>query len=250
MAGLTTTFDTHAADPLAAPPPAQAAPLNPGGWSDWLGVVASVGCAIHCAAMPFVIAYLPALGLSFLADEAFHKWMAVGCFGIAIAAFVPGLRSHKRWTPVLVASAGLVMISFAAFGLAGECCPACDATPGQSAAAPAGLCTDAGCTHCAAGDEARPVTLVTGGATANSAEPLGIEAGGPAPLLGQIAPWLTPVGGLILVSAHLLNRRYGCLCGCCSTAGDAGLADDGLADDGLADDGQTGGGTIDREAMQ
>jgi hypothetical protein len=46
-------------------------------WGDWLGMIASIGCAIHCAAMPFVIAYLPALGLSFLADEAFHKWMAL-----------------------------------------------------------------------------------------------------------------------------------------------------------------------------
>ena len=25
------------------------------------------------------------------------------------------------------------------------------------------------------------------------------------------------LGGIVLVSAHLLNRRYGCLCGCCSS---------------------------------
>ncbi|MEM0925351.1 MAG: MerC domain-containing protein, partial [Planctomycetota bacterium] len=41
------------------------------GWSDWIGMIASIGCAIHCAAMPFVIAYLPSLGLSFLSDESF-----------------------------------------------------------------------------------------------------------------------------------------------------------------------------------
>ena len=63
-------------------------------WRDWLGMVASIGCAIHCAAMPFVIAYLPALGLSFLADESFHKWMALVCFLIAIVAFIPGVRKH------------------------------------------------------------------------------------------------------------------------------------------------------------
>ncbi|MEM6364443.1 MAG: MerC domain-containing protein, partial [Planctomycetota bacterium] len=56
---------------------------NDSGWKDFVGVVASIACAIHCAAMPFVIAYLPAMGLSFLADEAFHKWMAVACFAIA-----------------------------------------------------------------------------------------------------------------------------------------------------------------------
>ena len=60
-----------------------------GGWRDWVGVVASFGCAVHCAAMPFVISFLPALGLSFLANEMFHRWMALACFLIAMAAFVP-----------------------------------------------------------------------------------------------------------------------------------------------------------------
>ena len=69
---------------------------GPSAWQDSIGIVASVGCAIHCAAMPFVIAYLPALGLSFLADEAFHQWMALFCFLIAIAAFVPGIRKHEN----------------------------------------------------------------------------------------------------------------------------------------------------------
>jgi hypothetical protein len=71
-------------------------------WSDWAGMVASIGCAIHCAAMPFAIAYLPALGLSFLADQAFHKWMVAGCFAIALAAFIPGVRKHGRLTPKYV----------------------------------------------------------------------------------------------------------------------------------------------------
>ena len=34
-------------------------------------------------------------------------------------------------------------------------------------------------------------------------------------LLSMLSPWITPLGGLLLISAHLLNRRYGCLCGCC-----------------------------------
>ena len=107
--------------------PSQPAGSSWTNWSDTAGMVASIGCAIHCAAMPFVIAYLPALGLSFLADEAFHKWMALGCFLIALMAFVPGLRTHGRLTPVLIGSVGLVMISVAAFGFAGECCAACEA---------------------------------------------------------------------------------------------------------------------------
>ncbi len=169
-------------------------------WRDWVGITASVGCAIHCAAMPFVIAYLPALGLSFLADESFHKWMALACFLIAIAAFVPGIRKHKNWTPISIASIGLVLITFAAFGLAGECCASCasceSATPVVTG--------EAGCEHC---DECASCNDSATVVSAGSSEPKG--------LLSTLAPWITPVGGVLLVGAHLLNRRYGCLCGCC-----------------------------------
>ncbi len=182
-------------------------------WRDSLGVIASVGCAIHCAAMPFVIAYLPALGLSFLADEAFHKWMALICFLIAIAAFVPGVRKHGNWIPVSIAACGLVIITFAAFGLAGECCAACSETPVVESsgviAAEATCATCSSCEHCqslavAEGQEV-PAEIAS-----HSEE---TDKG----LLSVLAPWITPFGGLLLVSAHLLNRRYGCLCGCCGS---------------------------------
>ena len=145
-------IDSKTAGPAASS--AQPVPAAAGAWSDWLGMIASIGCAIHCAAMPFVIAYLPALGLSFLADEAFHKWMAVGCFAIAVTAFIPGLRKHGRLAPVTIGSVGLVMISVAAFGFAGECCPSCetDGTLVDSTCATA--CTDAGCTLCPSGGPA------------------------------------------------------------------------------------------------
>ena len=45
-------------------------------WTDRMGMLASIGCAIHCAAMPFVIGYLPSLGLTWMAGEGFHRWMA------------------------------------------------------------------------------------------------------------------------------------------------------------------------------
>ena len=46
-------------------------------WTDFAGIAASLGCAIHCAAMPFVIGYLPNLGLTWMAREGFHQWTAV-----------------------------------------------------------------------------------------------------------------------------------------------------------------------------
>ena len=187
-------------------------------WQDMFGIVASVGCAIHCAAMPFVIAYLPALGLSFLADEAFHKWMALICFLIAIAAFLPGLRKHGSWLPVGVGSVGLVLITFAAFGLAGECCPACEEKSAESSSLTTGISTECqDCEHCSGSCSDQEQSTES---TLANDQVLPIQDPG---LLSKLAPWITPFGGLLLVSAHLLNRRYGCLCGCC-VPGDAELS--------------------------
>ncbi len=186
-------------------------PMNNSGqvssWKDLVGIVASIGCAIHCAAMPFVIAYLPALGLSFLADEAFHKWMALFCFLIALAAFLPGLRKHRNWWPVAVGSIGLAFITFAAFGLAGECCPSCDVATAELGVAD----TPCECENCeSCGEE---FVTATGDHEIALVEPNKTKSKGN--LLTELAPWITPLGGMLLVSAHLMNRRYGCQCGCC-----------------------------------
>lgn len=178
--------------------------------SDWLGMVASVGCAIHCAAMPFVIASLPSWGLGVLADEAFHKWMALICMVIAIAAFVPGWRKHRRMLPATVGGVGLALISLAAFGLAGECCANCVSTHAESSergGIPDTGCQDSCCEQseqAIQGEVDQPVESLAGIGQIPSAR-----------FLSTIAPWLTPLGGLILVVAHLLNRRFGYLCDCC-----------------------------------
>ena len=160
--------------------------------------------------MPFVIAYLPALGLSFLADEAFHKWMALVCFLIAIAAFVPGIRKHGNWIPVSIASFGIVFITFAAFGLAGECCPSCSSTTPVAELSDS-VAADAACSEC---DHCQSQVEVEGQRTFTE---ITDEPEPDKDLLSSLAPWITPFGGLLLVSAHLMNRRYGSLCSCCGS---------------------------------
>ena len=214
---------------------------NTGTWRDSLGIVASIACAIHCAAMPFVIAYLPALGLSFLADEGFHKWMALACFLIAIAAFLPGFRKHKNLGPISMGAVGLVLITFAAFGLEGECCPSCEDAAAVAASGDDQACdqcddcqtmaaatdVDLACDHCE--DCQTDLTLVDVAPdceqcddcdTIAVASDSGSIEGQPAVVhekswLSTVAPWVTPFGAILLVTAHLYNRRYGCLCACC-----------------------------------
>ncbi|MCG8651205.1 MAG: MerC domain-containing protein [Pirellulales bacterium] len=168
--------------------------------------------------MPFVIASLPALGLSFLADESFHQWMAVACFVIAFAAFVPGWRKHRRLVPAGVGLAGLTLIGGAAFGLSSECCASCHVV--ATVDEPAPVCNEVCCEHCTTEtDTALPdATTETRSPSLASIAPQPTNA-----FLSIVAPWLTPVGGLILVVAHLLNRRFGCLCGCCENQPSEGL---------------------------
>ena len=183
------------------------------GWKDWLGIVASIGCAIHCAAMPFVIAYLPAIGLSFLADEAFHKWMALACFLIAVSAFVPGIRKHGSWIPLGVGCIGLGIITFAAFGLDCDCCPPKSSGGSDSTAA---VATNCECCDSGSCNNSGKDSTGENSNTPNNQVAAGIGIDSASPFLAALTPWVTPFGGLLLVTAHLLNRRYG-LGGCCST---------------------------------
>ncbi|MEM7476528.1 MAG: MerC domain-containing protein [Planctomycetota bacterium] len=182
-------------------------PSSRSSWGDLLGVVASIGCAIHCAAMPFVIAFLPMLGLSFLADPYFHKVMVFVCTLIALAAFIPGWRRHRKWLPAGIAVVGLSFITTAAFALEDTC--ACCATPSEEEAkteqVAASICTDENCEHCLSKQQAATET------------PAELSAAGTESPLSALVPWITPIGGLFLVSAHLINRRFACRCGCCPT---------------------------------
>lgn len=150
-------------------------------WGDALGLIASVGCAIHCAATPIVIALLPTWGLSWLAHDAFHQWMFAACFLIAIVAFVPGLRRHGSWLPMQVGFLGLIFIGVAAFVPGAHCCHGCVQSAETAAATSFQL----------------------------------LQLAGWSQWWEKIVPWVTPLGGGVLVAAHLLNHRLSCSCTSC-----------------------------------
>ena len=169
-------------------------------WTDGLGMLASIGWAIHCAAMPFVSAYLPALGQSFLAGESFHQAMAISCFIIALSAFLPGLRKHGSFKPLMIGGVGVSMLSVAAFGWAGECCPSCEEPPQPNLAVSEEAC----CPDCESPSEVECVEPTPAASDSKTAG-----------LFGAFLPWITPLGGITLVFAHIANHRLGCINGCC-----------------------------------
>lgn len=81
-------------------------------WSmaDRVGAIASFLCAIHCAALPFVLALLPFVGLEFLADHAFERGFVLFASALATVSLVIGYRRHHRPLALLLAIPGLALL--------------------------------------------------------------------------------------------------------------------------------------------
>lgn len=77
---------------------------------DQLGITASIACAIHCAALPFLLTTLPLWGLSFLANS----WVEISmiCLSLLIGTWslASAYPKHKKILPVLVLLTGFALI--------------------------------------------------------------------------------------------------------------------------------------------
>jgi type III secretory pathway component EscS len=82
---------------------------------DNLGIVASVICLIHCMAMPFILALLPFMGLSFLDTEEAHWVLAFFIIGFALVAIFPAYLNHKRPGILSAMIVGMLLVVFGAF---------------------------------------------------------------------------------------------------------------------------------------
>lgn len=78
--------------------------------ADRVGAVASFLCAVHCAALPFVIAVLPALGLSFLADHKLERIFIAFASCLALAALIRGYLRHHAAGPLYLAVPGIALL--------------------------------------------------------------------------------------------------------------------------------------------
>ncbi|MCX2451940.1 MerC domain-containing protein [Pedobacter sp. PLR] len=83
---------------------------------DQFGISASVACAIHCAALPFLITLLPLWGLGFLANP----WVEFSMIGLSLLigtwSLARSYPRHKRIIPVLVLITGFMLIGTGHYG--------------------------------------------------------------------------------------------------------------------------------------
>ncbi len=104
---------------------------------DWFGVLCSFGCAIHCAAMPLLIATLPSLtSIQWLADPLFHQVVAVLCGVLVVRAILPGFQVHRDQRVVALAGIGMALLFVAAFVLPDACCSGISNTANLESSAP------------------------------------------------------------------------------------------------------------------
>ena len=62
---------------------------------DFMGFSASLLCAVHCAALPFLLTLAPLAGLQFLRNPWVEYALILISFGIACYALIPGYRRHQ-----------------------------------------------------------------------------------------------------------------------------------------------------------
>ncbi len=78
--------------------------------ADRVGAAASFLCALHCAALPFVLTVLPALGLSFLGDHRFERAFIAFASVLALTTLIRGYRRHRVAAALYLLLPGLALL--------------------------------------------------------------------------------------------------------------------------------------------
>ncbi len=199
---------------------------------DRIGVVASVLCAIHCAATPLLLVFLPVFGKVW-SHPASHWIMALLVVPLAAVTVATGYKRHRRkW--VIVSC--LLGIGFVLTGAAAPGFESSSGNLGKESSAPMGTGNTEGamvgeCTEsesfaeCEEG-ECETVSECSESAMVNAQGPgeegcvdvccpsIQADAEGGWRIHVPLASVLTTIGGLFLIVTHIGNL---CRCPCCHT---------------------------------
>ena len=199
---------------------------------DRIGVFASVLCAIHCAATPFLLLFLPVFGKAW-AHPASHWLMALVVVPLAAATVYFSYRRHRRKWVVVSAVLGIIFVIVGAAAPSFEKLP----SPGDGASvagddqSATGVASSCGSMECekACGDgvvsaETDSEQAVSATVEAEASTAPCVDACCPSLQAGEDGEWtlhvplasiLTTIGGLFLIATHVGNL---CRCSCCETS--------------------------------
>jgi len=78
---------------------------------DFIGFSTSVLCAVHCAALPFLLSLAPLAGLQFLNNPWVEYTIILLSFLMASFALIHGYRKHhQKLLPLLIVTVGFALI--------------------------------------------------------------------------------------------------------------------------------------------
>ncbi len=187
-------------------------------WKDRLGIIASILCAVHCAATPILLAFLPALTFTeWMASPRFHQIAAIVCVAMVSLAIWPAFRKFKDYRVLSLSTMGLSLLIAAAFILPDECCT--QSISSMSNVHPDAENDHAGHVHASYDHASHTSASVASVSVGHSNYALASVVS--PELIALVQPWMTPLGGLLLVVAHGLNiRRKVCTSRQCKCHGD------------------------------
>lgn len=78
---------------------------------DNIGMTASTLCAIHCAAVPLLLTFLPFAGLKFLVNPLFEWGMILLALLLGVSSiFLSYFRTHNKILPLVLLITGFIII--------------------------------------------------------------------------------------------------------------------------------------------
>ncbi|WP_066094650.1 MerC domain-containing protein [Xanthomonas massiliensis] len=79
-------------------------------WLDRFGATGSLLCAVHCAALPMLLALLPSLGLAFLLDDGLEIGFVAFVSGLGLCSLGWSYRHHRTFRALGVLVLGLALL--------------------------------------------------------------------------------------------------------------------------------------------
>ena len=177
-------------------------------WKDRIGIAASALCAVHCAATPVLLACLPTLQFTeWMASPEFHQVAAIICVSLVSISIWPAFHRHRDYRVLGLSTTGLALILGAAFLLPDSCCSTESGSP-RIAFTSTNSHDHSGHDHSGHDHSGHDHTSGIASTLESAANDIAFSGMGTA-VFAKVQPWMTPVGGLLLIAAHFLNLRRG-----------------------------------------
>lgn len=85
---------------------------------DFIGLITSLLCALHCACIPLLLSFSTLAGFHFLGNPWVEYSVVIVSLVIALISFIPAYRiHHRKLSPILILGIGFVFIAMGQTGL-------------------------------------------------------------------------------------------------------------------------------------